>query len=57
MGGGRERSMKNALERLLWLVLVLTVDAAFWLLLYWALKAAQSLAMAALIAVLWLLYA
>lgn len=49
--------MKNALERLLWLVLVLTVDAAFWLLLYWALKAAQSLAMAALIAALWLLYA
>lgn len=49
--------MKNALERLLRLVLVLTVDVAFWLLLYWALKAAQSLAMAALIAVLWLLYA
>lgn len=49
--------MKNALERLLWIVLVLTVDAAFWLLPYWALKAAQSLAMATLIAALWLLYA
>lgn len=49
--------MKKALERLLWLVLVLTVDTAFWLLLYWALKTARSLAMVALIAVLRLLYA
>lgn len=49
--------MKRTLKKLLGLVLVLTVDAAFWLLLYWALKAAQSLAMAALIAALWLLYA
>lgn len=49
--------MKNALKGLRRLVLVLVVDAAFWLLVYWALKAAQSLEMAALIAVLWLLYA
>lgn len=53
--------MKKALERLLWIVLVLTVDAAFWLLVYWALKTVQSLTMAVRLAVrlvvLWALYA
>lgn len=49
--------MKNAQERLLRLVLVLTVDAAFWLLMYWAMKKVHSLAFVVLIAVLRTLYA
>lgn len=53
--------MKNALKGLRRLVLVLVVDAAFWLLVYWALKTVQSLTMAVRLAVrivvLWALYA
>lgn len=53
--------MKNALKGLRRLALVLVVDAAFWLLVYWALKTVQSSTMAVRLAVrlvvLWALYA
>lgn len=49
--------MKRTLEKLLGLVLVMAVDVAFWLLMYWAMKKVHSLAFVVLIAVLRKLYA